>query len=62
MINQLFINGLIAGSIYALIALGFALIYGTTRFFHFVRAVIKVGDERGSLFPDIPQEWEKDGT
>lgn len=28
-------NGLIAGSIYALIALGFAVIYRTVRFFHF---------------------------
>jgi len=39
-VQQLILNGLIAGSIYALIALGFALIYGTTRFFHFVRPVI----------------------
>lgn len=32
---QLIINGLIAGSIYALIALGFSIIYKTVRFFHF---------------------------
>lgn len=31
---QLLINGLIAGSIYALIASGFSLIYGTNRFMH----------------------------
>lgn len=32
---QLLINGLIAGSIYALIASGFSLIYATNRFVHF---------------------------
>jgi hypothetical protein len=32
--NQLLLNGIIAGSIYALIALGFSIIYKTVRFFH----------------------------
>lgn len=32
---QLLINGLIAGSIYALVASGFSLIYSTNRFMHF---------------------------
>lgn len=32
---QLFINGIIAGSIYALVASGFALIYSTNKFVHF---------------------------
>lgn len=32
---QLLINGLIAGSIYALVASGFSLIYATNRFVHF---------------------------
>lgn len=32
---QLLINGLIAGSIYALVAAGFSLIYSTNRFIHF---------------------------
>lgn len=32
---QLFINGLIAGAIYALVAAGFSLIYSTCRFIHF---------------------------
>ncbi len=32
---QLAINGLIAGSIYALVACGFSLIYATNRFMHF---------------------------
>jgi len=44
MLPQLFVNGLIAGSIYALVALGFGLIYSTTRFFHFAHgAVYAVG-------------------
>jgi hypothetical protein len=33
--EQLLLNGVIAGSIYSLVALGFSLIYQTTRFFHF---------------------------
>ena len=37
---QLIINGLIAGSIYTLIALGFAVIYRTVRFFHFAHGVV----------------------
>ena len=40
MFNQLFLNGIIAGSIYALIALGFAVIYRTVRFFHFAHGVV----------------------
>jgi len=38
---QLILNSLIAGAIYALIALGFNLIYGATRFFN-MRDKIKV--------------------
>lgn len=40
MVFQLIANGVIAGSIYALVALGFGLIYSTTRFFHFAHAAI----------------------
>lgn len=40
MIQQLFLNGIIAGSIYSLIAIGFALIYQTTRFFHFSHGAV----------------------
>ncbi|MBI4974902.1 MAG: hypothetical protein HZC19_03780 [Candidatus Omnitrophica bacterium] len=40
MLNQLLLNGIIAGSIYALIALGFAVIYKTVRFFHFAHGVV----------------------
>jgi len=40
MLFQLLLNGLIAGSIYALIALGFAVIYKTVRFFHLAHGVV----------------------
>ena len=40
MIQQLIINGIIAGSIYALIALGFVIIYRTVRFFNFTHGTI----------------------
>ena len=44
MFIQLIINGLIAGSIYALVALGFTIIYRTVNFFHFAHgAVYAVG-------------------
>lgn len=33
--SQLFVNGLIAGAIYALVASGFSLIYSTNKFMHF---------------------------
>ena len=40
MFNQLFLNGIIAGSIYALIAIGFTVIYRTVKFFHFAHGVV----------------------
>jgi len=40
MVQQLVINGIIAGSIYALVALGFSIIYRTVRFFHFAHGVV----------------------
>lgn len=40
MFEQLTINGLIAGSIYAITALGFTIIYRTVRFFHFAHGVV----------------------
>lgn len=40
MINQLCLNGIISGSIYALMAMGFCIIYRTVRFFHFAHGVI----------------------
>ena len=36
---QLTVNGLIAGSIYALVASGFSLIYATNRFMHFAHGI-----------------------
>jgi branched-chain amino acid transport system permease protein len=39
-IQQLIINGLIAGSIYALVAVGFTIIYRTVKFFHFAHGLI----------------------
>ena len=40
MIQQLIINGIISGSIYALIALGFVVIYRTIKFFHFAHGIV----------------------
>lgn len=40
MIPQLLLNGIIAGSIYALVALGFTVIYRTVKFFHFAHGVV----------------------
>jgi len=40
MISQFLLNGLITGGIYSLVALGFAVIFQTTRFFHFAHGAI----------------------
>lgn len=40
MVSQLLLNGLIAGSVYALVAVSFSLIYRTVRFFHFAHGGI----------------------
>ena len=40
MFNQLLLNGIIAGSIYVLIALGFAVIYKTVSFFHLAHCIL----------------------
>ncbi len=40
MICQIIINGIITGSIYSLIALGFATIYKIAKFFHFAHGVV----------------------
>jgi branched-chain amino acid transport system permease protein len=40
MIKQIILNGIISGSIYALIAIGFAIIYKTIKFFHFAHGVV----------------------
>jgi len=40
MLEQFIINAIIVGSIYALIALGFTIIYRTVKFFHFAHGVV----------------------
>jgi len=40
MIQQLIVNGVIAGSIYGLVAIGFTIIYRTVKFFHFAHGVV----------------------
>jgi len=40
MVEQLITNGIIVGSIYTLIALGFTIIYRTVHFFHFAHGVV----------------------
>jgi branched-chain amino acid transport system permease protein len=40
MIGGFLVNGFIAGSIYALSALGFGVIYRTVKFFHFAHGVV----------------------
>ena len=40
MIQQLTLNGIIAGTLYALVALGFTVIYRTVKFFHFAHGVV----------------------
>jgi len=42
LIAQLIANGLIAGSIYALVACGFSLIYSTNKFMHFAHGITVV--------------------
>lgn len=39
---QLLLNGLIAGSIYALVSSGFSLIYSTNKFMHFAHGIVVV--------------------
>ena len=43
MIQQVIVNGILIGSVYALIALGFTIIYRTARFFHFAHGAIYAG-------------------
>ena len=40
MLSQFLVNGIIAGGIYALVALGFSVIYRTVKFFHFAHGVV----------------------
>ena len=40
LLHQLVLNGIVAGAIYALVALGFTIIYKTVRFFHLAHGVV----------------------
>ncbi len=40
MLQQLLVNGIIVSGIYALVALGFSIIYKTVKFFHFAHGVV----------------------
>lgn len=42
MFKQIVLNSIIVGSIYALIALGFTIIYRTIKFFHFAHGVVYI--------------------
>ena len=42
MIGQFIVNGVITGILYSLLAIGFALVYNTTKLFHIVAAAIYV--------------------
>lgn len=42
MFNQVLVNGIIAGAIYALIASGFSLIYSTNKFVHFTHGTVAI--------------------
>jgi branched-subunit amino acid ABC-type transport system permease component len=42
MFSQILVNGIIAGSIYALIASGFSLIYSTNKFVHFAHGTVAI--------------------
>lgn len=54
---QILANGLIAGSIYALVALGFNLIYGVQRFFHLAHGVTAVASGYLLLFLLQGTDW-----
>ena len=54
MLLQIITNGIIAGAVYTLVALGFGLVYYTTRFFHFAHGVIFTA---GAYFTFLFRIW-----
>lgn len=54
MINQLILNGIIAGSVYTLVAVGFAVIYRTVKFFHFAHGIVFTA---GAYFACLFKVW-----
>ena len=55
MIAQLIINSLISGAIYALLALGFNLIYNSTKFFNLSHGAIGIAG--GYITYGLTQLW-----
>jgi branched-chain amino acid transport system permease protein len=53
MIVQIFLNGLITGFLYSLVALGFSLIYASTRVFHIAHGAIYTASVYFFLFYDV---------
>jgi len=51
---QIIANGIIAGAIYTLVALGFGLAYSTTRFFHFAHGIVFTA---GAYFTFLFKVW-----
>jgi branched-chain amino acid transport system permease protein len=49
MFSQLLLNGIIAGSIYGLIAIGFTVIYRTVKFFHLAHGVVLSREHKKSV-------------
>ena len=56
-VPQLIVNSLIAGSIYSLVALGFNLIYGTTRFFNLAHGVMAAAGGYSVFFTTRSLGW-----
>ena len=58
MILQLLINGIATGSVYAIVAVGFALIYNTFRIFHVAHgAIYTLGAYSGFVFLNLLGWW-----
>ncbi len=53
-LTQTLVNSLSAAAVYALVALGFALIYNTVRFFHFAHGIVFTG---GAYFVFLLKVW-----
>lgn len=54
-VTQLFINSIVAAGVYALVALGFNLIFGATRFFNLAHGTVAVAGGYAVLF--LCRDW-----
>src|SRR5439155_4111058 len=60
---QQLINGLSLGAIYALIALGYTMVFGVLRFINFAHGdVFMIGGYAGWLFFAVPEDESKTGV